>query len=77
MDWLDVDELFSSHLINDINETAEFIRKNCDAFIVVGIGGSYLGSYATIKALNDYYHNAKKSPPNIFSWKLSFKRLLP
>ncbi|HHX93860.1 MAG TPA: glucose-6-phosphate isomerase [Tenericutes bacterium] len=66
MDWLDVDELFSSHLINDINETAEFIRKNCDAFIVVGIGGSYLGSYATIKALNDYYHNAKKSPQIYF-----------
>jgi glucose-6-phosphate isomerase len=46
--------------IDDVNNTASYIRKNCDAFIVIGIGGSYLGSKAVIEALNPYFYNNKK-----------------
>jgi len=46
--------------VSDINATASYIRKNCDVFIVIGIGGSYIGSKAVIDALNPYFYNNKK-----------------
>ncbi|MBR5880147.1 MAG: glucose-6-phosphate isomerase, partial [Clostridia bacterium] len=32
-----------------IKESAEKIKKSCDVFIVIGIGGSYLGARAVIE----------------------------
>lgn len=43
--------------INDINNTAEYIRRNCDLFLVIGIGGSYMGSLAVIESLKPYFYN--------------------
>ncbi len=62
MGWYHIDKLFNNQIMEDINATGSYIKDNCDAFIVVGIGGSYLGSQAVIEALNDYYYNQKKSP---------------
>lgn len=39
----------------EIKEYADKIRKDCDVFIVIGIGGSYLGSKAVIDALTPYF----------------------
>ena len=50
---------YASNLPNEeverIIETAEYIRDNFDALVVVGIGGSYLGARATIDAIKGLY----------------------
>ena len=33
-------------LIQDINSTAKYIKDNFDCLLVIGIGGSFLGSYS-------------------------------
>lgn len=45
--------------LENINNTASYIRKNCDVFVVIGIGGSYLGSKAIIDSLSPYFYNNK------------------
>jgi len=45
--------------MEDIKTTAEYIRSNCDVFIVIGIGGSYLGARAVIDALSPYFSKTK------------------
>ena len=45
---------------NDIiKTTAKHIQENCDVFVVIGIGGSYLGAKAVIDALSSYYTPTK------------------
>ena len=34
----------SKDLVKDITDTAEYIKENFDCLVVIGIGGSYLGS---------------------------------
>ncbi|MDX1641359.1 MAG: glucose-6-phosphate isomerase [Balneolaceae bacterium] len=43
--------------IEKISSHAERIRQDADIFIVCGIGGSYTGAMAIIKALNPYFKN--------------------
>ena len=46
---------------------AEKIRKSCDVFITVGIGGSYLGARAVIEFLKSpKYNNIPKDTPDIY-----------
>lgn len=50
-----------------IKETAEYVKNNCDIFIVIGIGGSYLGARAVIEALKSPNYNLlAKDTPQIF-----------
>ena len=50
-----------------IKESAEKIKKSCDVFIVIGIGGSYLGARAVIEYLKSpLYNNLKKDTPDIY-----------
>jgi len=44
-------------LIQDIKETASYIRENSEALLVIGIGGSFLGARAIIDALTPYFYN--------------------
>ena len=53
--WMDINKLREPVLIEKLKEEAINIRKNCDIFLVVGIGGSYIGSKAIIDALNPYF----------------------
>ncbi len=62
MGWFDVNSLKNSNLIEDINETSKYIKRNCDVFLVVGIGGSYLGSLSVIEALVPYFYNDVNKP---------------
>lgn len=45
--------------ISKINETASFIKKNFDCLVVIGIGGSFLGSYAFDKMFRKYFDDDK------------------
>ncbi|MFA7253677.1 MAG: glucose-6-phosphate isomerase [Patescibacteria group bacterium] len=68
--WADLPSQISQSEIVDIRETAEKIKDNSDAFIVIGIGGSYLGSRAVIEALKPSFFNSlpkkKRDYPEIY-----------
>ncbi|MDD2490050.1 MAG: glucose-6-phosphate isomerase [Bacilli bacterium] len=66
MGWYDLDTLFDESLIKEIEQTADYIRNNCDVFLVLGIGGSYLGALTVIEALNPYFYNQVKKPEIYF-----------
>lgn len=48
---LDIDEM------NRIKDAALRIRKSCEVFIIIGIGGSYLGARSAIEMLTHNFHN--------------------
>ncbi|RLD55301.1 MAG: glucose-6-phosphate isomerase, partial [Bacteroidetes bacterium] len=51
--WVNLPEETGEDIITSILESARKIReKKIDVFIVIGIGGSYLGARAVIEALN-------------------------
>lgn len=54
--WVDFPAGIDHELVDDIIATAEHIKSQCSLFIVVGIGGSYLGAKAVIDALNGSMH---------------------
>lgn len=68
--WLRIPSSIDSGFINSINETAEQIKSNSDAFISIGIGGSYLGAKAAIEFANHSFHNLlpveKRGFPEIY-----------
>lgn len=53
--------------LNKIKSTAKKIQKNSDVFVVIGIGGSYLGARAALEFLKSQYYNyLNKDFPEIF-----------
>lgn len=67
--WLDLTERFDSAEYDRLKVTAARIRENADVLVVVGIGGSYLGSRAVMEALGHPFHNlvakAERKGPEI------------
>ncbi|KQL34878.1 glucose-6-phosphate isomerase [Psychrobacillus sp. FJAT-21963] len=59
--WLDWPSTLSQDFLNDIKETAERIRSHSDVLVVIGIGGSYLGSKAVIEALSTPFQKTKET----------------
>ncbi|MCP4703427.1 MAG: glucose-6-phosphate isomerase [candidate division Zixibacteria bacterium] len=64
------DEITAEHLDNVCEVTSELANK-IDAFVSLGIGGSYLGIEATVKALSHTYQNQlskdkRNSVPEIY-----------
>ncbi len=55
--------------LDDINDTAEKLRKNCDVVVAIGIGGSYLGAKAVIEALSNHFDSLRcdKLPKVLFA----------
>lgn len=53
--WLDLPETLSSDIINGIKADVERLRNRCRLFVVIGIGGSYLGARAVIEALQSEF----------------------
>ena len=52
--WMDrIDE----NLVWKIKETAAYIKNNFDCLVVIGIGGSFLGSYAFDQMFKRYFNN--------------------
>jgi len=59
--WLHLPSQTSSEFLADIKATAQLLRQECDAVVVAGIGGSYLGAKAVIEALSDSFGWLKPS----------------
>jgi len=65
--WLDLPSRIPATLISDIQATAKKIRDNCDVFIVLGIGGSYLGAKAAIDFLKpNFFNELSSEKPKIY-----------
>ncbi len=50
--WANYPENYDKNEFERIIKAGEFIQKNCEALVVCGIGGSYLGARAAIEAIN-------------------------
>ena len=68
--WIDLPENYDKDEYVRIKEAAEKIRSNSEALIVIGIGGSYLGSRAAIDFLShsfvDQLDDEERNAPKIF-----------
>ena len=68
--WLDLPVNYDKEEFERIKNAAERIKKNSDALIVIGIGGSYLGPRAAIEMLNSNFYNVlgkdKRENPQVF-----------
>ena len=62
--WNKLDTFVSNIELKKIINITDYIRSNCDVFLVIGIGGSYMGSKAVIEALSPMYN--RESPEIIF-----------
>ena len=65
--WLNLNTYVKKEEFTQIKKVAEDIRNSCDVFVVIGIGGSYMGSKAVIEALSPIYNRSK--PEIIFLGK--------
>jgi glucose-6-phosphate isomerase len=70
--WIDTPSLTEETLLTKLKDDAERIRGIAEIFVVIGIGGSYLGSRAVIEALGPNFPGLndggeKKYPRVIFA----------
>ena len=68
--WLHLPSSITPEFLADIKATAATLRQECDAVVVAGIGGSYLGAKAVIEALSNSFQwlvNDGKSPVILFA----------
>jgi glucose-6-phosphate isomerase len=65
--WIRLPETYDKNEFDRILKAAERIRSNSQAFVVIGIGGSYLGARAAIEFLKSQnYNSLKKDTPDIY-----------
>lgn len=68
--WIDLPVNYDKEEFNRVKAAAKRIRENSDVFIVIGIGGSYLGARAVIEALGHSFYNMlpkeKRQGPEIY-----------
>lgn len=65
--WVDLPVNYDKSEFEAVKKAAEKIKKSCDIFVVIGIGGSYLGARAVIEFLRSpLYNNLKKDTPDIY-----------
>lgn len=68
--WLDLPSKVSKEEIKRIQNSAKQIQKSSDIFLVIGIGGSYLGARAALEALNHTFYNElskdKRKTPRVY-----------
>ncbi len=65
--WVDLPVNYDKEEFARIQAAAEKIKSDTDIFIVIGIGGSYLGARAAIEFLKSpLYNNLKKDTPDIY-----------
>ncbi len=65
--WVDLPEDYDKKEFEEILKASEKIKKSCDVFVVLGIGGSYLGARAAIEFVKSpLYNNLKKDTPDIY-----------
>ena len=65
--WITLPDDYDKEEFARIKVAAEKIKNTCDVLIVIGIGGSYLGSRAVIEFLKSpMYNSLKKDTPDIY-----------
>lgn len=65
--WVTLPTGYDKEEFARIQASAEKIKKDTDVFVVIGIGGSYLGARAAIEFLKSQNYNAmKKDTPDIY-----------
>lgn len=68
--WVDLPQTYDSKEVERIKSAAEKIKGNSDIFIVIGIGGSYIGARAVIEAIGHPFYNFldkdERKTPQIF-----------
>ncbi len=65
--WVTLPEDYDKQEFARIKAAAERVKKNSQVFIVIGIGGSYLGARAAIEFLkSDKYNDLPKDTPDIY-----------
>ena len=64
--WLELPTNYDRKEFERIKEAAKRVQENSEVFVVIGIGGSYLGARAVIEALtNTFYNYTKRETPQI------------
>jgi glucose-6-phosphate isomerase len=63
--WVDLPDGLDDNLITRIEKLADTLRQKSEVFVVVGIGGSYLGARAVIEALSHHFQHLKDNGPVI------------
>ena len=65
--WVQLPKNYDKDEFARIKIAAEKIKKSCDALVVIGIGGSYLGARAAIEFIKSpMYNSLKKDTPEIY-----------
>jgi len=65
--WVDLPVDYDKDEFARIKAASEKIKKMCDVFVVIGIGGSYLGARAAIEFVKSpLYNNLKKDTPDVY-----------
>lgn len=68
--WVRLPSSITEDQLKEIEDTAAALRLNCDVVVVVGIGGSYLGSRAVIDALSnsfDWLQTKRENPVMVYA----------
>jgi glucose-6-phosphate isomerase len=68
--WIDLPENYDKEEFARIKKSAEKIKSDSEVFVVIGIGGSYLGSKAAVEFLSHTFANKlskeKRKSPEIY-----------
>ncbi|MBR4960409.1 MAG: glucose-6-phosphate isomerase, partial [Clostridia bacterium] len=65
--WVDLPVNYDKDEFARIKAASAKIQKMCDVFVVIGIGGSYLGARAAIEFVKSpLYNNLKKDTPDVY-----------
>ena len=68
--WLHLPSSITPEQLKDIEDTAARLRAQCEIVVVIGIGGSYLGTKAVLEALNnsfDWLQKERQSPIIVYA----------
>jgi len=67
--WLNLPSSIKEAELEDLEKTAEKLRE-CETVVVIGIGGSYLGTKAVVEAINssfDWLQKERKNPVLLYA----------
>ena len=65
--WVDLPVDYDKDEFARIKAASARIQKMCDVFVVIGIGGSYLGARAALEFVKSpLYNNLKKDTPDVY-----------
>lgn len=76
--WVNLPSSIDESYLKEIEDSAAILRKECEAVVVVGIGGSYLGTKAVVDALSssfDWLQTKRENPVLLYAGKTLVKTI--